>query len=79
MSVVDLSGLTPEELDAVASALAREPALRDELEMILGAVDKGVRIAFGRAFIDNGGTGDRPAAAVLPALVLAAAGRVGRI
>ncbi len=78
MSVVDLSGLAPEELDAVESALEREPELGDELEMILGALEGGVRIAFWRAFIDHGGTGDRPAAAVLPALVAAARGRAGR-
>jgi hypothetical protein len=78
MSVADLSGLDPEELDAVESALEREPALRDELEMILDAVDPEARIAFWRAFVDQGGTGDRPASAVLHALVSAASGRTGR-
>lgn len=60
-----------EELEALNGALARDPALRAELDLILPVLDPASRRAFRQAIA---GAGRRPAAAVLEALVAAAAG-----
>jgi len=60
-----------EELEALNGALARDPALRAELDLILPVLDPASRRAFRQAIAGA----DRPAAAVLEALVAAAAGR----
>lgn len=62
---------SPEELEALHGALARDPALRAELELILPALDPAARRALRQAIA---GAGRRPAAAVLEALVAAAVG-----
>lgn len=71
MPVIDQGGLSSDELGAVSAALARDPGLRGELELILPALDRGTRRAFWRAFA-SGCDVERPAAAVLEALVAAA-------
>ena len=73
MPAFDQDGLAPDEARAVRAALARDPALADELDLILPALSASGRRAFLRAFAGRCATGRRPAAAVLEALVAAAA------
>lgn len=75
MDAVDKSGLPPAEADAVRALLAGDRPLADELEMILPALSFTARRAFWRAFVDLGGLGERPAAVVLEALIVAARSR----
>jgi hypothetical protein len=72
MSGIDKSGLSPAQADAVKTALERDPALGSELDLIVPGLDPDVRAAFWREFADLGPCSDRPAAAVLDALVRAA-------
>jgi len=74
MPAIDQDGLSPGELGAVRSALARDPALHDELDLILPALEPGVRRAFWREFA-SACDAERPAGAVLAALTAAARGR----
>ncbi|HET6830922.1 MAG TPA: hypothetical protein VFH44_06170 [Solirubrobacterales bacterium] len=74
--MIDEDGLSPGELDALRGVLARDPALAAELELILPALDGAARRGFWRelaAEIELRSV-DRPAAAVLAALVIAARG-----
>jgi len=75
MPAFDQDGLAPDEARAVRAALARDPALADELDLILPALSASGRRAFLRAFACRCGEGRRPAGAVLEALVAAAARR----
>jgi len=75
MPAFDQDGLAPDEARAVRAALARDPALADELDLILPALSRGGRRAFLRAFADGCAADRRPAGAVLEALVAAAARR----
>lgn len=75
MPAIDQDGLSPGELDAVRSALARDPDLAAELDLILPALDGAGRRAFWQAFAPLAGD-ERTAAAVLVALI--AAGRARR-
>jgi hypothetical protein len=70
MPTIDEDEPSPEELEALRGALALDPALHAELELILPALDPAARLTLRRA-IARGGR--RPAAAVLEALVAAAA------
>jgi hypothetical protein len=72
MSGIDKSGLSPAQGDAVRAALERDPALGNELELIVPGLDAAVRETFWREFAENARRCDRPAAAVLEALVRAA-------
>lgn len=72
MPSVDHDGLTPAETRALRSALARDPALAAELELILPALDPAARpVLLGELARRCAGV-ERPAAAVLGALVVAA-------
>ncbi len=62
-----------EELEALRGVLARDPALRAELELILPALDPVARRAFRRA-LARAGADRRPAAAVREALAAVAVG-----
>jgi hypothetical protein len=76
MPAIDEDEPSPEVLEALRGALARDPALRAELELILPALDRAARLVLRRAIA---GAGRRPAAVVLEALVAAAAvSRPGR-
>ena len=68
MPAIDQDGLSPGELDAVRSALARDPDLAAELDLILPALDGAGRRVFWQAFAPLAGD-ERPAAAVLVALI----------
>jgi hypothetical protein len=70
MPSIDHDGLAPAEVRALQSILARDPALARELEMILPALAPAARRAFGRE-LGRCGDAERPAAAVLEALVVA--------
>ncbi|HEU4802422.1 MAG TPA: hypothetical protein VFS73_04515 [Solirubrobacterales bacterium] len=72
MPAIDQDGLAPDEARAVRAALARDPALADELDLILPALSASGRRAFLRAFAGSCAAGGRPAAAVLEALVATA-------
>lgn len=72
MSGIDKSGLSPAQADAVRAALERDPALGSELELIVAALEPSARATFWREFAALGRGSDRPAAAVLEALVRAA-------
>lgn len=72
MSGIDKSGLSPAQATAVRAALKRDPALGSELELIVAALDPYARATFWREFAALGHASDRPAAAVLEALVRAA-------
>ena len=72
MSGIDKSGLSPAQADAVRAALERDPALGSELELIVAALGPSARATFWREFAALGRGSDRPAAAVLEALVRAA-------
>ena len=74
MPANDQDGLSREELDAVRAALARDPALGAELDLILPALAPAARAAFWRAFAGACGS-RRPAAAVLGSLIEAARSR----
>ena len=74
MPAIDQDGLSPDELGAVGAALAHDPCLREELELILPALDAGTRRAFWQAFASTCEV-ERPAGAVLEALVAAARAR----
>lgn len=74
MPAIDQDGLSPDELDAVRSALARDPDLAAELDLILPALDGAGRRAFWQAFAPVAGD-ERPAAAVLVALICAGRAR----
>jgi hypothetical protein len=67
----------PEGLDALSDALARDPSLLAELELILPALDPAARRAFGQALV-AAGLDQRPAALVLEALVAAARAAPGQ-
>lgn len=71
MPSIDQDGLAPAESRALSSALAQDPALARELELILPALDPAARRAFKRELARRCGGADRPAAAVLEALVAA--------
>jgi len=73
MPAIDQDGLAADEARAVRAALARDPALGDELDLIFPALSASGRRAFLRAFAGRCAAGRRPAAAVLEALVAAAA------
>lgn len=75
MPAIDQDGLAPDEARAVRAALARDPALADELDLILPALSPSGRRTFLRAFACSCGARGRPAGAVLEALVAAAAAR----
>jgi hypothetical protein len=75
MSSLHESGLTRSELDAVEAALARDVALREELELIASFLEPRTRRIFWRAFASGCASGGRPAAAVLGALERAIAHR----
>jgi hypothetical protein len=70
MPAIEEDGPTPGELRALGDVLARDPTLADELEVILPALDPGARNVFFRELVAV--AGERPAAAVLTALVAAA-------
>lgn len=72
MSGIDKSGLSPAQAAAVRAALERDPALGSELELIVAALGPSARATFWREFAALGRGSDRPAAAVLEALVRAA-------
>ncbi|KAA0268604.1 MAG: hypothetical protein EDQ89_11140, partial [Acidobacteria bacterium] len=73
MPAIDEDEPSPEELVALGGALARDPALRAELELILPALDPGAREALRQAIARAAAGGRlRPAAAVLEALVAVA-------
>ena len=75
MPAIDQDGLAPDEARAVRAALARDPALADELDLILpGAVAERAAHIPARLRRRCGARG-RPAGAVLEALVAAAAAR----
>lgn len=71
MPSIDHDGLTPVEARALRSALARDPALAGELELILPALDPAVRRAFTGELMRRCAGAERPAAAILEALVAA--------
>jgi hypothetical protein len=70
MPAIEEDGPTPGELRALRDVLAQDLALADELELILPALEPGARAAFCRELAET--AGERPAAAVLTALVAAA-------
>ena len=69
MPAIEEDGPTPDELRALGDVLARDPALAGELELILPALGRDARAAFCRELTNV--AGERPAAAVLEALVAA--------
>lgn len=71
-------GLDERALAAVERALASDPALAEELEMIEAHLRGEARAAFWRCFAEECGRRARPAEAVLPALERAASGSGGR-
>lgn len=71
MPAIDEDGLSPGELRALRDVLARDPALADELDLILPALSPDARAVFRRELADASGR-SRPAAAVLAALVAVA-------
>jgi hypothetical protein len=73
MPAIDQDGLSRDELEAVRAALARDPALAGELDLILPALGPAARTAFWAEFA-RACDGERPAAAVLTALTRAARG-----
>jgi hypothetical protein len=75
MPAIDQDGLAPDEARAVRAALARDPALGDELDLILPALSASGRRGFLQAFARRCVAGGRPAAAVLEALVATASER----
>jgi len=77
MSGIDKAGLSPAQTEAVRTALERDPALAGELELIVPGLDPAVRAAFWREFADLAPRSERPAAAVLEALVRAAPASLG--
>lgn len=70
MSAFEDDGLSPGELSALGAVLARDPELTAEHELILPALGPEARAVFCRELA--AATGERPAAAVLGALVAAA-------
>ena len=70
MPAIEDDGPTPGELSALDHVLARDPGLQLELELILPALGPEARAVFCRELA--AATGERPAAAVLAALVTAA-------
>ncbi|MEZ5074424.1 MAG: hypothetical protein R2691_06260 [Solirubrobacterales bacterium] len=72
MPSIDHDGLTPAETRALRSALARDPALAGELELILPALAPAARRELVRELARRCAGAERPAAAVLEALVAAA-------
>jgi hypothetical protein len=77
MPVIDEDGASPEELALLGDVLARDPALRAELELILPALDPAARRALRHAIV-RAAPSRRPAAVLLEALVAAAAADRGR-
>lgn len=72
MSLPDDAGLAREAAARVDAALALDPALAAEIELILGSLTAVGRAAFWEAFADECVRHRRPAAAVLAALERAA-------
>ncbi len=70
MPAIEDDGPTPGELSALDDVLARDPDLAGELELILPALGPEARAAFCRGLA--AARCERPAAAVLAALVAAA-------
>jgi hypothetical protein len=70
MPAIEDDGPTPGELNALDGVLARDPDLTAELDLILPALGPETRAAFCRELA--AAPGERPAAAVLAALVAAA-------
>ncbi len=68
MSLPDDAGPAREAMARVKAALALDPALATELELILGSLTVAARAAFWHAFADECGRHERPATAVLAAL-----------
>ncbi len=68
MTSLDDARLGREARARVEAALARDPGLGEELEMIVAMLGGAARERFWRAFADGCGSGKRPAAAVLAAL-----------
>lgn len=74
MPLLDDAELNEGERAQVGAALAADPALAAELELIGEALADGVRQRFWRALARECGLRERPAAAVLAALETAARG-----
>ncbi|MCB0875057.1 MAG: hypothetical protein R2718_02140 [Solirubrobacterales bacterium] len=72
MPAYDEHGLTPGERSAIGAALGRDPALGAELELILPVLDAAAGTTFLRELAAASPGAERPAAAVLEALVAAA-------
>lgn len=72
MEVIDDSGLSEAERESARAALGLDPALAQELELILPALAPRARCAFWRSFVRRTGDGRRPSGVVLEALVDAA-------
>ncbi len=71
MPAIDEDGLSPGELRALRDVLARDPALADELDLILPALSPEARAVFGRE-LAAAALSSRPAMAVLAAFVATA-------
>ena len=72
MPATDEDGLTPGERSTLGAVLGRDPALEAELMLILSALGVASRASFLRQLAATAPETERPAAAVLAALVGAA-------